>query len=79
MSSFHFYFCVCFGLKGADVEYLVSKDSPELCAGMAVWLAKEPRPWLNGRYVAANWDVDELEGKKDEIVEGDKLKFRMVV
>ncbi|PMD42791.1 putative oxidoreductase ucpA [Hyaloscypha variabilis F] len=57
----------------------MSKDSPELCAGMAVWLAKEPRPWLNGRYVAANWDVDELEDKKDEIVEGDKLKFRMVV
>jgi len=46
---------------------------------MAVWLAKEPRPCLNGRYVASNWDVDELEGKKDEIVAGDKLKFRMVV
>jgi NAD(P)-dependent dehydrogenase (short-subunit alcohol dehydrogenase family) len=76
---FSLFVCVFCGLKGADVEYLVSKDSPELCAGMAVWLAKEPRPWLNGRYVAANWDLDELEGKKYEILEGDKLKFRMVV
>lgn len=61
------------------IEVASGKDSPELCAGMAVWLSKEPRPWLNGRYVAANWDTDELEKKKDEIVEGDKLKFRMVV
>lgn len=34
---------------------------------------------LNGRYVSATWDVDELEAMKDEIVEGDKLKFRLVV
>jgi hypothetical protein len=46
---------------------------------MAVWLAKEPRPWLSGRYVAANWDVDELEAQKDEIVKKDKLIFHMVV
>jgi len=46
---------------------------------MAVWLVKEPRPWLSGRYVASNWDVDELTAKKDEIVEGDKLKFCMVI
>lgn len=54
-------------------------DTPELSAAMAVWLAKEPRPWLNGRYIASNWDVDELEAMKDDIVKGDKLKFHMVV
>lgn len=57
----------------------MATDSPALCADMAVWLAKEPKPWLNGRYVASNWDVDELEGMKPEIVEKDKLKFRMII
>jgi hypothetical protein len=57
----------------------VSSDSPDLCAAMAVWLSKEPRPWLNGRYVSVHWDTDELEAKKDEIVADDKLMFRMVV
>ncbi|KAF2103964.1 NAD(P)-binding protein [Rhizodiscina lignyota] len=54
-------------------------DSPDLCGAMVVWLTKEKRPWLSGRYVAALWDTDELEAQKDEIVEQDKLKFRMVV
>jgi hypothetical protein len=34
---------------------------------------------LNGRYIDATWDVDELEKKKDEIVEKDMLKMRLVV
>lgn len=54
-------------------------DTAELCAGFAVWLTKGQRAWLSGRYVAATWDVDELDGKKDEIIKGDKLKLRMVV
>ena len=57
----------------------MSSDSPDLCAAMAVWLSKEPRPWLNGRYVSVHWDTDELEAKKDEIVADDKLMFHMVV
>jgi hypothetical protein len=44
-----------------------------------VWLTKGNRKWLSGRYLSACWNVDELEAKKDEIVEGDKLKVRMVV
>ncbi|KAH6723801.1 putative oxidoreductase ucpA [Leptodontidium sp. 2 PMI_412] len=54
-------------------------DTPELCAGFVVWLTKGGRTWLAGRYVAATWDVDELEAKRDEIVKGEKLKVRMVV
>jgi hypothetical protein len=42
-------------------------------------LTAEPRKWLGGRYVAAPWDVNALEKKKDEIVEGDKLKVKLVV
>ncbi|KAI9738093.1 MAG: hypothetical protein M1818_005521 [Claussenomyces sp. TS43310] len=54
-------------------------DTPDLCGGFIVWLTKGRRTWLNGRYLSATWDVDELEAMKDEIVEGNKLKVRMVV
>ncbi|TVY67470.1 Short chain dehydrogenase citE [Lachnellula suecica] len=54
-------------------------DTPDLCGGFLVWLTKGQRSWTNGRYLASAWDVDELEAKKDEIVQGDKLKMRMVV
>ena len=58
-----------------------SKDSPSLCGAFIIWLVKEreKREYLNGRYLDATWDVEELEKKKDEIVQGDKLKMRLVV
>ena len=54
-------------------------DTPELAGDAIVWLTKERREWLSGRYVSCNWDVTELEAKKDEIVKGDKLKVRIIV
>jgi len=54
-------------------------DTPELAADFIVWLSKDKKAWLSGRYVSCNWDVTELEAKEEEIVEGDKLKVRMVV
>ncbi|EOO03803.1 putative short chain dehydrogenase reductase protein [Phaeoacremonium minimum UCRPA7] len=54
-------------------------DEVELPADMMVWLSKEPREWLSGRFVSCCWDVNELEGRKKEIVENDLLKFRMKV
>ena len=54
-------------------------DSPGLCGAFLIWLVKEQREWLSGRYMSANWDVEELEAKKEEIIREDKLKFRMVV
>lgn len=54
-------------------------DDPSLCGSFLVWLTKERRLWLSGRYLAANWDVDELVEMKDEIVKHDKLKMRMVL
>ncbi|KAF2688367.1 NAD(P)-binding protein [Lentithecium fluviatile CBS 122367] len=53
-------------------------DDVGLCGGFLVWLLSEKKKWLSGRYLSANWDVDELEGKKEDIVKGDKLKVRMV-
>lgn len=42
------------------------------------WLASERRGWLGGRYVSCPWDMEELMSRREEIVEGDKLKLRMV-
>ncbi|KAL9080723.1 MAG: hypothetical protein Q9159_007539 [Coniocarpon cinnabarinum] len=62
-----------------DVMRAFSKDSPSLCGAFLIWLVKGKKEWLNGRYLDATWDVEELEKKKDEIVQGDKLKMRLVV
>lgn len=54
-------------------------DTPEIAAHGVVWLVREKPEWLSGRYFSCQWDVDELAAKKKEIVEGDKLKIKMVV
>lgn len=50
-----------------------AKDTPELAGGCAVWLTTKEAAFLNGRYVSANWSVDELASRSSEIVEGKKL------
>lgn len=47
----------------------------ELAAGTAVYLASPQAHFLNGRYMSANWDVDELEAQQDEILRKDLLKM----
>jgi hypothetical protein len=51
----------------------------DLCGGFCVWLTKEKREWLSGRYLDARWDIETLVGKKEEILIKDLLKLRMVV
>ncbi|KAH6620582.1 hypothetical protein C7974DRAFT_316518 [Boeremia exigua] len=53
-------------------------DRPDVAGDTIAWLAAEPREWLAGRYVSCPWDMEELVEKKDEIVEKDLLKMRMV-
>ncbi|KAI1360216.1 NAD(P)-binding protein [Xylaria arbuscula] len=50
-------------------------DTLALPADTIVWLTKEHRPWLNGRFVSAAWDMEELLGKKGAIVKENLLKF----
>ncbi|KAK5633015.1 hypothetical protein RRF57_008729 [Xylaria bambusicola] len=54
-------------------------DTPELTGDSVVYLSKEKREWLGGRYVNVTWDLPELMDMKDEIVKGDKLKVQFVV
>jgi hypothetical protein len=51
----------------------------ELAGSVCVWLTKERRDWLSGRYIDARWDFDELLKKQDQIVKDDLFKFRMKV
>lgn len=46
-------------------EYLV--DTPDLAACFIVWLTSGKADWAKGRYLAANWDVDELSSAREEI------------
>jgi len=54
-------------------------DDVGLAGGFCVWLTKEKRDWLSGRYLDSKWDMDELLSKKDEIVSKDLLKLRLAV
>jgi hypothetical protein len=55
-------------------------DHPELAGSFIAWLVHgDKKEWLSGRYLDARWDVDELEKRKDKIVEEDLLKFRLAL
>lgn len=54
-----------------------SKDTHELAGGAAVWLASEGAKFMNGRYLSASWDVNEIIAKKEDIISRDLLKVRI--
>ncbi|KAF2748364.1 NAD(P)-binding protein [Sporormia fimetaria CBS 119925] len=64
---------------GGEAWKGILSDDEGLAGAVCVWLSKERRAWLSGRYVSANWDMGELEGRREEIEKGDLLKFRMAV
>ncbi|NMC20435.1 MAG: SDR family oxidoreductase [Thermogutta sp.] len=52
-------------------------DTPELPAGFIVWLASGKADWARGRYLSANWDVEELISLKEKILRDDLLVNRL--
>ncbi len=50
-------------------------DTPGLVGGVGVWLATEKASFLTGKYISANWAVDELVARKDEITSEGKLSL----
>lgn len=55
-------------------------DTPELVGGAGTWLAGWEGPdrgFLSGRFVAANWDVEDLVGRKEEILGKELLKMNL--
>ncbi|KFY40012.1 hypothetical protein V494_03705 [Pseudogymnoascus sp. VKM F-4513 (FW-928)] len=51
------------------------QDTVDLPTGFSMWLASSESDFVRGRMLLANWDVDELEAKKNEILKGDLLKM----
>lgn len=51
-------------------------DNPRLCGDTISWLTEERRDWLAGRLISVNWDMLELNARREEIIRGDKLKLR---
>ncbi|PYH87416.1 putative NADP(+)-dependent dehydrogenase [Aspergillus ellipticus CBS 707.79] len=58
-----------FAKSGGDKERL-PMDDISLPADFMVWLASPEAGFLSGRQVWANWDVEELKDKKEEILGG---------
>lgn len=48
-------------------KYNLTYDDPVLAGDFLVWALSEEAKFLNGRFVNANWDVDELMSKKAEL------------
>ncbi|KAI6781126.1 uncharacterized protein J7T54_002482 [Emericellopsis cladophorae] len=57
----------------------VLTDTPELAADTLVWLSCERRDWLSGRFASVSWDMEELEQKKQDILERNLFKFRVLI
>jgi hypothetical protein len=42
-----------------------------------LYLASPRADFLRGRYITANWDIDELEAHKNEIIEKNMLRVNI--
>jgi NAD(P)-dependent dehydrogenase (short-subunit alcohol dehydrogenase family) len=78
----------CFAIHPGGVATVLAKnmpkelhpnlvDEPDLAAGFAVWLCSGKADWAKGRYLSANWDVDELVQLRDRIIQEDLLVNRL--
>jgi NAD(P)-dependent dehydrogenase (short-subunit alcohol dehydrogenase family) len=65
------------GRRLPEEKQVYLTDTPQLPADTTVWLTRERREWLAGRYVTVNWDMEQLEGWAGQIVEKDLLKAKL--
>lgn len=54
-----------------------TRDTFALAGGVAVWLATEQAKFMNGRFMGVNWDVTEMEERKESIIEKDELVMKL--
>jgi hypothetical protein len=55
-----------------------AKDTPALTAAMTLYLQKPEADFLRGGFVSVNWDVEEMEAHKEEIVKGKLLNLAFI-
>ncbi|KAI9732724.1 MAG: hypothetical protein M1818_007458 [Claussenomyces sp. TS43310] len=66
------------GRRLPEKMHHILTDQPALTGDTLAFLTQEKRDWLAGRYVSCTWDMPVLLSRQKEIVDGDKLKMRMV-
>lgn len=70
------------GTKVADAapEWLrkTFKDTPALPAATALYLTLPRAKYLSGRFINAQWDMEELETHRERIISDDLLKMRVL-
>lgn len=54
-------------------------DTAELGADSFVAWTERRREWFAGRFLSVNWDLGDLEKRREDIVKGDLLRVRMAV
>jgi NAD(P)-dependent dehydrogenase (short-subunit alcohol dehydrogenase family) len=65
------------GLSMPEALHAYLVDNPNLPAAFAVWLCSGKADWATGRYLSANWDVEELIVMKERIFQDDLLVNRL--
>ena len=51
------------------------KDAVDSSASFIVWTTSPEADFLRGKFLWANWDVDELKAKREELLAGPQLTF----
>ncbi|KAL9111037.1 MAG: hypothetical protein Q9227_004470 [Pyrenula ochraceoflavens] len=67
----------CTAVHPGMVDTDIFRKSGELAAGFMVWLTLPEAQFLNGKIVWANWDVEELKAKAEEISSGSLMTVRI--
>jgi NAD(P)-dependent dehydrogenase (short-subunit alcohol dehydrogenase family) len=65
------------GLSMPEALHAYLVDNPDLPASFAVWLCSGKADWAKGRYLSANWDVEQLTTLKESILRDDLLVNRL--
>jgi len=55
-----------------------AKDTQALTAAMTLYLQKPEADFLKGGFLSVNWDVEEMEAHREEILEGKLLKLGFI-
>ncbi|KAK9842396.1 hypothetical protein WJX84_000108 [Apatococcus fuscideae] len=57
----------------------ILNSTPWLSGAACVYLASSRADFLRGRYIDSSWDVEELEARKEEIIEKDLFKMQLTL
>ncbi|KAH7312713.1 hypothetical protein B0I35DRAFT_514012 [Stachybotrys elegans] len=62
----------------ADVFFPFALDDPMLSGGMSLLLSTSRADWLSGSVVSVNWDIEEMEAHKEEILREGRTKLAYI-